>query len=66
MTEKIEVIEFTNPQKEAVCRGFHCGICGKQHLKSGELALIWFVKTEVSHFASKVCVPFKTPVWERG
>lgn len=38
---KFEIIETINPQADAMVRTFHCAICDKQHLQTGEIARVW-------------------------
>lgn len=45
-TIKIELIETFDPQPEAMVRSFHCAICDKQHLQTGELARVWVLYQE--------------------
>lgn len=38
---KYELIEKINPPADAMVRSFHCVICNKTHLQSGEIARVW-------------------------
>lgn len=38
---KFELIEKIEPPTDAMVRSFHCQICDKQHLQTGELVRVW-------------------------
>ena len=44
---KFELIETINPPADAMVRTFHCQICDKQHLQTGEIARVWVYYQEV-------------------
>lgn len=37
----VELIEVIDPQPEAMVRTFHCAVCDKQHLQTGQIARVW-------------------------
>lgn len=36
-----EIIEYFDPEPEAMVRSFHCTVCNKRHLTTGRLAWVW-------------------------